>query len=92
MKLDLHVHTKYSADSINTPWFIMKMLKKRGLDGLAVTDHNTTRGWKSMHEAARENNLQLILGEEIKIRQEGKKAGEILALFLNEEIRPGEVL
>ncbi len=90
MKLDLHVHTKYSADCMNPPWLIMKMLKKRGLDGLAVTDHNSIRGWKSMQEAARKNSLQLILGEEIKVYHEGRLSGEVLGLFLNEEIKKGE--
>lgn len=90
MKLDLHVHTRYSEDSINPPWLIMKMLRKRGLDGLAVTDHNTARGWKAMQEPAKMSGLFLILGEEIKITQNGKKAGEIIGLFLNEEIRRGD--
>ncbi len=90
MKLDLHVHTKYSEDSINPPWLIMKMLKKRGLDGLAVTDHNTTRGWKSMQDAAGRHGLELILGEEIKVYREGKLSGEVLGLFLNDEIKKGE--
>jgi predicted metal-dependent phosphoesterase TrpH len=90
MKLDLHVHTKYSVDSINPPWLIMKMLRKRKLDGLAVTDHNTTRGWKSMQEAARKHGLELVLGEEVKVYTEGKLSGEVLGLFLNEEIKKGE--
>ncbi|MCX6815044.1 MAG: PHP domain-containing protein [Candidatus Aenigmarchaeota archaeon] len=90
MKIDLHVHTKWSEDSINLPWLIMKMIKKRKLDGLAVTDHNSIRGWKSMQEAARRYGLQLILGEEIKVYHNGKLSGEVLGLFLNEEIRKGE--
>jgi predicted metal-dependent phosphoesterase TrpH len=90
MRLDLHVHTKYSADTINPPWLITKMLKKRGLDGLAVTDHNTVRGWKPMQEACRKHGLQLILGEEIKTYLGGVYQGEVLGLFLNEEIKKGE--
>jgi predicted metal-dependent phosphoesterase TrpH len=95
MKLDLHVHTKYSPDCMNPPWLIMKMLRKRKLDGLAVMDHNITRGWKSMQEAARKSGLLLILGEEIKVYHEGKLSGEVIGLFLNEEIKrgePGEVI
>jgi hypothetical protein len=89
MRLDLHVHTKYSADTINPPWLIMKMIRKRRLDGLAVTDHNTTRGWRSMQEAARKQGLQLILGEEIKTYL-GVYQGEVLGLFLNEHVKKGE--
>jgi len=95
MKLDLHVHTRYSGDAITPPWLIMKMLRKRGVDGLAVTDHNTVRGWRSTQEAARRHGLQLILGEEIKVYREGKLSGEVLGLFLNEKVgkgEPGEVI
>jgi len=95
LKLDLHVHTKYSEDTINPPWLIMKMIRKRRLDGLAVADHNTARGWKPMQEAARKHGLQLILGEEIKTYLGGIYQGEVLGLFLNQEIgkgEPGEVI
>ena len=92
MRLDLHIHTRYSGDGINPPWLIMKILRKRGLDGLAVTDHNTVRGWKSMQESARRSGLFLILGEEIKVYREGKLSGEVIGLFLNEGIRRGDAL
>ncbi len=92
MRIDLHVHTKYSEDSMNPPWLIMKVARKRGLDGVAVTDHNKTRAWPSMREAARKRSLHLILGEEIKVTLEGMKCGEILGLFLNQAIKPGDAL
>ena len=89
MKLDLHVHTRFSQDGISSTDWIAEIIKRRRLDGLAITDHNTTRGWKSMKEAARKFGLELILGEEIKIYRNGIFSGEILGLFLNELIRPG---
>lgn len=95
MRLDLHVHTRYSADAINPPWLIMKIIRKRGLDGLAVADHNTTSGWESMQQEARKRGLELILGEEVKTYVNGRYHGEVLGLFLNEEIRkasPEEVI
>jgi len=90
MKLDLHVHTTCSEDAINSPDWIMRMTRKRGLDGVAVTDHNTTRGWKGMQESSKKHGMDLILGQEVKVTQNGRRSGEILGLFLNEEIRPGE--
>lgn len=90
MKIDLHVHTKWSEDAINSPEWMMRILKKRGLDGLAVTDHNTTRSWKPTQEAAKKHSLQLVLGEEIKVYDNEKLSGEVLALFLNEEIKKGD--
>ncbi|MEM5812558.1 MAG: PHP-associated domain-containing protein [Candidatus Aenigmatarchaeota archaeon] len=89
MKLDLHLHTWYSEDSINPPWLVMKVLRKRGLDGVAVTDHNTTRGWKPMIECSKKAGLNLVLGEEIKVYEEGFLVGEVLGLFLNEEVKKG---
>ena len=44
IKLDLHVHSQYSEDAIGRPEDIVKSLKNRGLQGVAITDHNTIEG------------------------------------------------
>jgi predicted metal-dependent phosphoesterase TrpH len=44
LKLDLHVHTCYSHDAITTLKQVVAFAKKRGLDGVAITDHNTVKG------------------------------------------------
>jgi len=44
MKYDLHIHSKYSYDGILEPRDIVKIAIKRGLDGIAITDHNTVKG------------------------------------------------
>jgi predicted metal-dependent phosphoesterase TrpH len=44
LKIDLHVHTCYSRDSSITLQQVVSFAKKRGLDGVAVTDHNTVEG------------------------------------------------
>jgi len=70
--MDLHVHTHYS-DSTGSVKRIIEIAQNKGLDGLAITDHNTLRGVK---EAQMENhNLIIIPGVELKTTQ-----GEILAL------------
>jgi predicted metal-dependent phosphoesterase TrpH len=43
LKIDLHVHTCYSPDSVITFKEIVSYSKKRGLDGVAITDHNTLK-------------------------------------------------
>ena len=44
IKLDLHIHSQYSEDAIGSPKDIIKSLKKKGLQGMAITDHNTVEG------------------------------------------------
>lgn len=44
LKIDLHVHTRYSPDSSITLDDVVAFAKRRGLDGVAVTDHNTVEG------------------------------------------------
>lgn len=40
MKLDLHVHTNRSNDGHTRPDELIPNIKRAGLDGLAITDHN----------------------------------------------------
>ena len=44
LKIDFHVHTLYSHDSSITLKQVVSFAKKRGLDGVAITDHNTVKG------------------------------------------------
>ena len=41
LKLDLHIHTTRSHDAFTEPSQLASLSKARGLDGLAITDHNT---------------------------------------------------
>jgi len=82
MKIDLHCHTKYSNDALSDPYETIQKALKKGLDGIAITDHDTTAGWNDAINAANKLNAKLILGEEIK-----SKNGDILGLFLKKEIK-----
>ncbi len=88
MKIDLHCHSYYSNDALSSPKEMIKTALKKGLDGIALTDHNTTAGWKAAIETAKKLNAILILGEEIKIKKQGRTVGEILGYFLKQEINP----
>ena len=44
LKLDLHIHSKYSEDALGSPREIIKILQKKGLHGMAITDHNNIEG------------------------------------------------
>lgn len=82
MKFDLHIHSKYSYDSFLSPLDIIKIAKKKGLDGIAVTDHNTIKGGIETSKLNNKNNFIVIVGSEIRTEY-----GDIIGLFLNEEIK-----
>lgn len=90
MKADLHNHSCFSHDALTTPKSFIRTAKKKGLDAIALTDHNTTNGWKTVLEEAKKQDFSLILGEEIKVYENKKCAGEMLGLFLQELISPSE--
>ena len=80
LRADLHNHTHYSPDSITSPQRLVRECLRRGLDCLAVTEHNTIEGALTVKALA---PFQVIVGEEIRTA-----AGEILGLFLSEEVPP----
>jgi predicted metal-dependent phosphoesterase TrpH len=82
MKFDLHIHSKYSYDSFLSPENIIKIAKKRGLDGVAVTDHNTIKGGIETSKRNSINDFNVIVGSEIKTEY-----GDIIGLLLNEEVK-----
>ena len=81
MKIDFHVHTCYSRDSLTSLEVIIETCRRRGLDKVATTDHNTIAGALALREMAPE---LVVVGEEIKT-----PAGELIAYFLEEEIPKG---
>jgi len=44
LKIDLHVHSAYS-DGLGDIHDILKTARLKGLDGLAITDHDTLKGY-----------------------------------------------
>ena len=81
VRVDLHNHTHYSPDSILTPKQFVREVPRRRLDVVAVTDHNTIRGALAVRELA---DFPVIVGEEVRSQD-----GEILGLFLSDEIPKG---
>jgi len=79
LKYDLHIHSRFSYDSLSTPKKIVKIAKHLGLDGLAITDHNTIKG--AVEASKIDENIQIITGNEINTEK-----GDIIGLFLNDEI------
>jgi len=74
----MHVHTSYS-DSSGSVKEVIKVAQQRGLDGIAITDHDTLEG--AYEALEKRSGLIIIPGEEVKTDQ-----GEILALGIKRTI------
>ncbi|MDP9180952.1 MAG: PHP domain-containing protein [Chloroflexota bacterium] len=83
IRVDCHNHTYYSPDSILSPATMLRRAKQRGLNVIAVTDHNTVRGGLVARELAakRYPEQRIIVGQEVWTVD-----GEVLGLFLSKDI------
>jgi hypothetical protein len=81
IKTDLHVHTSHSPCGSTSPRRIENISLKRGLNCIAITDHNTIDGALEVQSQA--TNIKVIIGEEVKTRE-----GEIIGYFMQETIPP----
>lgn len=81
MKIDCHNHSYWSKDGLSSPEKLIKEALKKGLDGIAITDHDTIDGWPEAIEAAKKLNSFLILGQEITTEK-----GDLLGLFLVKKV------
>jgi len=84
---DLHMHTLHSHDSATAVDALLDRALELGLGAIAVTDHNTIAGGIEARERAHERGLPLrvIVGSEVKTESQG----EIIGLFLDEEVERG---
>jgi predicted metal-dependent phosphoesterase TrpH len=82
---DLHTHTSWSHDCQVEPAELIEHAEREGLGAVAVTDHNEFGGALEAVELARDRELIVIAGEEVKTAAQG----EVIGLFLQEEIPRG---
>lgn len=64
LRIDLHTHST-ASDGTDTPAQVMAMAIAAGLDVVALSDHDTERGWAEASEAAREMGIVLVRAMEI---------------------------
>jgi predicted metal-dependent phosphoesterase TrpH len=90
MKFELHCHSLHSHGSkitwegLASPSQIARVLKRKGITGFAITDHDSIKGWKEAEIRARKESMIFIPGLEIST-----SAGHLIALGINERIKPG---
>jgi predicted metal-dependent phosphoesterase TrpH len=81
IKADLHIHTCYSVDCLTPLEKIVERCLERGINCVAVADHNTIAGALKLREIA---PFKVIVAEEVLT-----PVGEIMGLFLSEKITRG---
>lgn len=81
MKIDMHVHTYFSADALTTPRELKKVLMSGKVDYVCLTDHDTVKAWEKF------KHLNVIQGVERTIIEEDGSKFHLLCYFLNERIK-----
>lgn len=82
VRVDMHMHTRLSSDSLNDPAAVVQAALARGVDVVCITDHNeiaAAQELKARHPA------QVIVGEEVKTRERV----DIIGLYISEKIPQG---
>ena len=78
IKVEFHCHTRYSKDSLVKIEDLLATCRRKRIDKLVITDHNTIEGARRARELDPD---RFIVGEEIMTNQ-----GEILAFFVKDEV------
>ena len=81
IRVDLHLHSRYSPDSGTSLEALVARAGELGLDRIALTDHNTAEGALALSRLAPD---LAIVGEEVRTAE-----GEIIGLFIDASIAPG---
>ena len=81
LSVEFHCHTIFSKDSLTRPRDLVDTCRRKGIDRVVVTDHNTIAGARAAQAL---DPQRVIVGEEIMTT-----CGEILAAFVGEEIPQG---
>ena len=87
-RIDLHTHSHGSPDGALTAEMYKRKLLSGKLDYIAITDHDRISFAKKIREGLGEElGKRIIIGEEITT-----KSGELIGLFLQEKVMPGQTL
>ncbi|MCK5474161.1 MAG: PHP domain-containing protein [Candidatus Aenigmarchaeota archaeon] len=84
LKIDMHVHSCYSKDGFEQIKDIIAEAKRKGLDGIALTDHNTQEGVAEAKKEGVNQGIVVISGIEIKTEK-----GDVLAYGITKTIKKG---
>ncbi len=79
-RIEFHCHTKYSTCSNLEPKEILRLCKKRGLDGVLICDHDTFDGYLALKKIlSKTDDFILIPGVELLTDR-----GDLIAAWIEE--------
>lgn len=81
-RIDLHLHST-ASDGILTPTELVQVALDKGIEVIALTDHDTTDGVEEALEAARGTNLTVIPGVEISTDVPGSNELHLLGYYID---------
>ena len=91
MLIDLHTHSN-ASDGTDTPAALIDKAIERGINVLALTDHDTVAGWNEAITAlsahSQSSNLKLVLGSEISCQDKDGTSIHMLGLLFDENYQP----
>ena len=91
MLIDLHTHTN-ASDGTDSPSQLIDKAINRGINILALTDHDTTRGWDEAKSALlnhpSQTEMKLVLGSEISCQDDNGISIHMLGLLFNPDYQP----
>jgi predicted metal-dependent phosphoesterase TrpH len=81
--IDLHIHSKYSTDAMQSPRAIIEKARSEGLSAIAVVDHSSVNGAReAIKEASSVDGILVISGTEIRTDH----FGDLIGLFVEKHI------
>jgi 3',5'-nucleoside bisphosphate phosphatase len=91
MLIDLHTHTN-ASDGTDSPTQLIDKAINRGINILALTDHDTTRGWDEAKSALlnhpSQTKMKLVLGSEISCQDDNGISIHMLGLLFDPNYQP----
>ncbi len=81
LRVEFHCHTAYSKDSLTRPDRLLAACRRKGIDRIVITDHNTLAGALRAKELDPE---RVVVGVELMTT-----VGELLAAYVSAEIPAG---
>lgn len=88
MKIDFHIHSKYSADSRLSLNTIFRAAKKYGLDAVGISDHASVGSWPEAKKVSKKYGMEFLQAEELYIFEEGEiEKAHVLGIFLTDNVK-----